>query len=182
MKKDSTWPNSTQTTSEHIVQIMSNETSLLFEDFFKNKPLLVPIPRSSLIKPDTLWVPNQIAISLINNGFGSESIPCLKRKTALPRAAGCSPTNRPRAIDHYNSLSVETLSEPDEILLIDDVVTRGATIIGAANRLASIFPKSRIRAFTLIRTVSIAAKFTNILDPYIGTIELAANGETFRTP
>src|ERR1700680_4337428 len=35
--------------------------SLPFKDFFKANTVLVPIPKSSLMKPDTLWVPERIA-------------------------------------------------------------------------------------------------------------------------
>ena len=49
---------------------------------------------------------------------------------------------RPTAEQHYESISVQgILSEPEEILLVDDVVTRGVTLLGCANRLADAFPK-----------------------------------------
>lgn len=61
--------------------------------------------------------------------------------------------------DHFNSLEVQgVLEPPPEILLIDDVITYGSTVFGAANRLPEVFPGSRIRAFAAIRTVS-ASKF-----------------------
>ena len=183
LKNDATWPKSNQTTSEYIIQRMAEELDILpFADFFKSKPILVPIPKSSLMKQDSLWVPQRIATALIQRGLGSNSIECLKRIQALPKAASSSPENRPKAIDHYNSLSVETLSKADEILLVDDVVTRGATIIGAANRLADVFPNARIRAFAVIRTVTDPDRFTGIRDPCIGTIKVASTGETYRTP
>ena len=46
------------------------------------------------------------------------------------------------------------LSNPDEIILIDDVITRGATLLGAANLLADDFPETPIRAFVAMRTIS----------------------------
>jgi len=64
------------------------------------------------------------------------------------------------------------LSEPDEILLIDDFITRGSTFIGAANRLADTFPKANIRAFAGIKTISRPEKFRKIYDPCIGKINL----------
>ena len=65
---------------------------------------------------------------------------------------------------------------------MDDVITRGATIIGATNKLKDIFPNTIIRAFAAIRTISSSANFNNVYDPCIGQIELNENGETFRNP
>lgn len=42
-------------------------------------------------------------------------------------------------------------NEFDGIIIVDDVVTRGATIMGAAARLREAFPNARIRAFTIAR-------------------------------
>nr|NIP61938.1 phosphoribosyltransferase [Nitrosopumilaceae archaeon]NIU01370.1 phosphoribosyltransferase [Nitrosopumilaceae archaeon]NIU87713.1 hypothetical protein [Nitrosopumilaceae archaeon]NIV66109.1 hypothetical protein [Nitrosopumilaceae archaeon]NIX61972.1 hypothetical protein [Nitrosopumilaceae archaeon] len=63
--------------------------------------------------------------------------------------------------------------------LVDDVVTRGATIIGAANRLKDVFPDATIRAFVAVRTVG--SKFSRLIDPCKDTIILQ-NGETYRKP
>lgn len=48
----------------------------------------------------------------------------------------------------------KTLFEPDEILLVDDVVTRGATLLGAANKLVDAYPNARISTFAAIRTIN----------------------------
>jgi phosphoribosylpyrophosphate synthetase len=45
----------------------------------------------------------------------------------------------------------KVLSEPSNILLVDDIITRGATLLGAASRLAEAFPKAEIRAFAVMR-------------------------------
>lgn len=182
LKNDATL-SSNQTISDYLVQRMAQELERLpFADFFINKPILVPIPRTTLMKQDALWVPQRIAISLVQRGLGSKVIECLKRVKAIPKAASSSPKDRPKAMDHYSSLGVETLSKADEIVLVDDVVTRGATIMGAANRLVDVFPTARIRAFVMVRTVSNSVEFTSIRDPLKGTITLAANGETHREP
>lgn len=76
---------------------------------------------------------------------------------------------------------VNTLDEPEEILLVDDVVTHGSTLLGAANKLADTFPNARICAFAAMRTVSNPDEFQNIIAPCIGMIELH-NGDTFRRP
>ena len=74
-----------------------------------------------------------------------------------------------------------TLSEPREILLVDDIITRGATMLGAANKLRNTFPLARIRGFAAMRTISPPDIFNQAYDPCLGVITF--NGQdTFRRP
>jgi phosphoribosylpyrophosphate synthetase len=73
------------------------------------------------------------------------------------------------------------MHELGEILLIDDIVTRGATFLGAANRLIDALPHAHIRAFAIMRTISEPSAFVHIRDPRIGTIQLR-NNEAYRIP
>ena len=66
-------------------------------------------------------------------------------------------------------------------MLVDDVVTRGATLIGAASRLVEVFPHARVRAFAILRTVSNTDQLAQIVDPVVGRITLR-DGETYREP
>jgi hypothetical protein len=59
--------------------------------------------------------------------------------------------------------------EPEEILPIDDIVTRGAKIIGAANKLHDAFPTAHIRAFAAMRTIC-SQNLKDIIDPCKGKI------------
>lgn len=63
------------------------------------------------------------------------------------------------------------ISDPVEILLIDDFITRGATSIGAANRLSDAYPNANIRVLVIMKTISNPEKFNKIYDPCIGKIE-----------
>jgi predicted amidophosphoribosyltransferase len=156
---------------------------LPFNAFFQPNTILVPVPKSSLMQPNTLWVPERIAVALVALGFGKQVVSCLVRTKAVSKAALSSPNERPTAQQHYESISVQgILSEPDNILLVDDVVTRGATLLGCANRLADVFPKSRIYAFAVMRTISNPNEFENVYAPCIGTIDLWETGESFRRP
>lgn len=99
------------------------------------------------------------------------------------KAASSPPNERPTPTEHYESIGVQgNLSKPDDIVLIDDIVTRGATLLGAANRLADVFPKTRIRAFAAMRTIGNPSEFNDVYDPCIGKIELRASGDTLRRP
>ncbi|MGD6934215.1 MAG: hypothetical protein ACQCN5_08420 [Candidatus Bathyarchaeia archaeon] len=170
--------------SEWIARtIQQKMAELPFAKFFEPNTVLVPAPKSSLMKPDTLWVPQRIATALVSVGIGKQVEPCLIRTKAVPKAASSSPNQRPTAIQHYESISVQsTLYKPNNIVLIDDIVTRGATLVGCANRLIEAFPQSRIRAFVAMRTISNPNEFDNVYSPCVGNIDLWETGETYRHP
>lgn len=65
--------------------------------------------------------------------------------------------------------------------MIDDVVTRGATLLGVANKLADMFPNAHIRGFAAMRTITNSKEFVSINAPCVGTITLRGN-ESFRVP
>ena len=171
-------------TSEYIVQAMAREINTFpFADYFNSNAVLVPAPKSSLLKPDTLWVPQRITTALIRNGLGKSSEACLERVTAVARSSGQTVgANRPKALKHYESMRVkELLFKPKEIVLVDDVITRGATILGGVNRLSEAFPDAKIRAFAMMRTISNAEEFSDVEDPCIGTITMYGE-DTSRVP
>jgi len=168
--------------STAIAQTLRNDhKNYPFSDYFNEKTMLVPTPKSSLPQRDELWVPQRITSALENQGLGINEA-CLTRVTPLPRSSTSLASNRPKAIQHYDSLQVgESLLEPKEIVLVDDVITRGATAMGAVNRLIEAFPKASIRVFAAMRTMSNPDEFSKIIEPCVGTISLVGE-DTFREP
>lgn len=145
---------------------------------------LVPVPRSAPIKDaHALWVPRRIADGLVSRGIGAAVQPLLIRMSAVRKSAWSSPGNRPTLEDLVASLDVaptRPLNAPDEILLVDDVVTKGATLLAAANVLSRAFPNARIRAFALIRTMGLVPDVDQILSPCTGTISRLRDGTVDR--
>lgn len=170
--------------SEWIAQtIRQKMPELPFASFFQPNTILIPIPKSSLMQRNTLWVPERIATALVKIGVGKSATSCLVRAKPVRKSAFCTSAERPMALEHYETMSVQgSLSPPEEILLIDDIVTRGATLLGAANRLLDAFPQTRIRAFAAMRTISNPNEFEKVYFPCAGTIDLTDWGETFRSP
>jgi hypoxanthine phosphoribosyltransferase len=83
---------------------------------------------------------------------------------------------------HYESFAVDSgTAAPAEILLVDDVVTKGRTLLAAATRLQEAFPNARIRAFALLRTMGMIASVEQLLDPCVGQIRWRA-GDAHRSP
>ncbi len=183
LKNDSYIGNQPILMSEYISNIIVGKiTTLPFSHFFKTDPILVPVPNSSLMQADTLWVPLRLATALHRNRFGIVIKDLLRRHSPLPKSATSLAKDRPTATQHYESLGVRmTLSEPREILLVDDIITRGTTMIGAANKLRNTFPRARIRGFAAMRTISPPDIFHQAYDPCLGIITF--NGQdTFRRP
>lgn len=152
------------------------------DEFLGRETTLVPIPRSGLPQPDALWPALEIAKALQAEGFGAAVLPCLRRVLAVPKAARAPLGGRPRAQTHFNSLEVEEPFDlPGTITLVDDVITRGAQLLGAAQRLQTHRADVRILAFAVLRTMSRPEVFSKILDPCTGSIELRGV-ECFRAP
>ena len=170
--------------SENMARIIKkNIKKFPFADYFNSNTILVPAPKSSLLKPGTLWVSERLTTALVRNGLGKASESCLERIKAVSRSSGQRDgTKRPKAFQHYESMSVKKLLfEPEEIVLVDDVITRGSTIMGGVNRLAEAFPNTKIRAFAMMRVISEAEYFVYVEDPCIGKITMY-NEDTSRDP
>ncbi len=166
--------------------IQKNIKSLPFASFFERGTVLVPVPRSSLMKPDSLWVPDRIASALVEKRLGKEVVRCLVRETPVPKAAWSDASERLTPSRHFETISVQgSIADPppEKFVLVDDIVTRGATLFGAANRLLEAFPKAQVRAFAAMRTISVPSEFATMYDPRSGTIEYRAwIDDTLRRP
>ena len=151
---------------------------------FDKRTVLIPVPRSNPIPTDGLWVPKRIADEMVVKGLGREVISNLKRAKSINKSSQSIPSERPLPSEHYDSLSVDKIvTDLDEVILIDDVITRGSTLLAAANKLIDAFPKIKIRSFAAIRTISNPSEFRNWLDPVKGAITLRSGGvDTFRNP
>ena len=168
--------------SEEVVKmIKKNLEAYPFFNYFDKDTILIPIPKSSLLQKHELWVPQRITLSLEKYGLGKNEN-CLFRETALLKSSTALPNNRPKAHQHYDSMKVkELLFKPKKIILVDDVITRGATALGAVNKLGESFPDANIRVFAVMRTISNQSEFSNIVDPCTGYVSLS-RVDTFRVP
>ena len=152
-----------------------------FSDYFNETTMLIPTPKSSMLQKDGLWVPQRITSALENNGLGINE-ECLIRNTPLPTSSRVSASDRPKAFQHYESMEVrESLLHPREIVLVDDVITRGATALGAVNKIKEAFPNANIRVFAAMRTISNSDDFSGFFDPCTGNIKLVGVN-TIRRP
>jgi hypoxanthine phosphoribosyltransferase len=67
------------------------------------------------------------------------------------------------------------------VLLVDDVVTKGRTLLAAATRIHEAFPDAEVRAFALLRTVGFEPEVDRLLRPCVGAIRWR-RGDAHRYP
>lgn len=144
---------------------------------------LVPIPGRAPIKDQgTLWVPERICQALLQVGLGREVWPALRRIQAVQKSAFAAPGARPDLQTHIDSLQVASGFPPTtNLVLVDDFVTKGRTILAAATVLRRAFPDAIIQAFSVVRTMGLVPDVEKIRWPVIGQIRWH-EGDAIREP
>lgn len=145
--------------------------------------ILVPVPSSGLIQPGSLWVPLLIAREMVRVGLARRVEPVVERRSAVRKSAFAPPSQRVTAREHYDSLVVRRLAFPDEhFVVVDDVLTRGATLLAAASRVQESWPTAQVTGFAILRTISDPDAFERMFAPCTGRIDLLDDGSTRRRP
>jgi hypothetical protein len=149
--------------------------------FFLADDVLVPVPRCSPRSRGT-WVAAELAQALVSVGIGRLVWPGLRRIRAVRKSATAASGARPTVASHYESFEVERPSfSITGLVLVDDVITRGRTLLAAATRLSETFPGVPVRSFALLRTRGLVSGVDQVLEPCMG--EICWNGsDARRTP
>lgn len=146
--------------------------------------VLVPVPGSSLLVLGGLWPADRLCKAIRNEGLAANVLPLLTRTKAVPKSATAGPGQRPSVETHYESLSVQRstplLPPTVRFTIVDDVVTRGATLLAGYVRLQEAYPDVPINCFALIRTMS-GVDVDSVLSPVTGVISVSA-GHIHRNP
>lgn len=153
------------------------------EPFLGSDVVLVPAPRSAPIRDaTTLWPAERICAQLVTAGFGREVLPCLARVVAVPKSAFAAIGARPDVPRHFETMAVEgVLVRAKRITVVDDVITKGATLLAAASRVQEAFPEAEVRAFALLRTMGLVEEIDMIVNPCAGSVTLVGD-EALRAP
>src|SRR6266487_4662084 len=72
-----------------------------------------------------------------------------KRVAAVPKAAYAAGSDRPTPQQHLETMGVQGVLglNPTEILVVDDVVTKGAMLLACVSLLQDAFPNATVRGF-----------------------------------
>jgi hypothetical protein len=163
-----------------VRQLTGDATQLA--GFFGAADVLVPVPGSTPYIAGRLWAAEHLTDELLHAGLGGSAWCGLRRVRPVRKSATAAPGSRPTVSVHYESFVLEhPTGVPERILLIDDVVTTGRTLLAAASRVHETFPNSQIRAFALLRTMGLISGVQQLLDPCKGAIRWQA-GDARRSP
>ena len=144
--------------------------------------VLVPIPGSAPEDVGGESVSEHLAKALVAVGLGQDVWSGLRRVRRVRKSATAVPGSRPTVANHYDSFAIATAPmTPCHLVLVDDVVTKGRTLLAAAARLHDAFPAADIRAFALLRTMGFVVGVDRLLDPCVGEIRWRA-GDAHRIP
>ena len=150
--------------------------------FFGTSDVLVPVPGCAPSMTEGVWAAKHLAVALVNEGLGGAAWSGLRRVRAVRKSATAAPGERPTVNLHYESFLIEQPAMPlERIVLIDDVVTKGRTLLAAASRVHDAFPGAQIRAFALVRTMGLIPCVEQLLDPCKGEIRWRS-GDAYRCP
>lgn len=167
-----------------------------FDGIFRSSSILVPIPGSEPQPCGGHSVASTLAAALHREGLGNRVWHGLCRASPVRKSATAAPGSRPTVADHYSSFAIlpaqsallasalrPQLAQAStlQILLVDDVVTKGRTLLAAAARMRAAFPTADIRAFALLRTMGLVERVDHLLDPCVGMIEWR-RGDAYRMP
>jgi hypothetical protein len=164
---------------------------------FGGRVILVPVPGSTPAKR-THWVGARLAWCLREVGLAAAIWPVLRRRYAVRKSAVAAAGQRPSVMEHYESFAVECLALGEapiarrgsvaspgrtelRLTLVDDVITRGRTLLAAAGRLREAFPTAEIGAFALLRTLNREEVLHQVLDPCEGEVRWVS-GDSRRNP
>lgn len=165
-------------------EIAGSESARPLGQLLGSDVTLVPCPRSSLLVKGGLWPGDEISKALATVGLGKEAKRWLEREKAVAKSSAAQRGERPKVEDHLKSMRVtteQTIFSPRKITVVDDVVTKGATLLAAVSLLKEKFPTSEVQAFALVRTLGLQPDIDRILTPCVGVIK-NVQGEADRRP
>lgn len=161
---------------DHLV-IKMNEHREFYSPIFNESTTLVPAPKSSVYNPSALWPSLEICSSLAANRFGVSVNPIIKRVVRVKKSSTSGIGERPSCRDHYSSIEVENrIIEESQIVVVDDVFTKGNTTVACALKLKKLYPDKTIKIFSVMRTRGFINELDSIIDPRIQTLTINDRG------
>ena len=117
---------------------------------------VVPVPGSKPLRSqDSLWPARSLVETLVKFSLGRNWLPLLRRVKEVRKSAYAPPGMRPTPREHFDSLTmVSARPSGTAITLVDDVITKGSTMVAAMSRIEGGWPGMPIRGFALVRTMS----------------------------
>jgi predicted amidophosphoribosyltransferase len=112
-----------------------------------------------------------LAMALHELGLALQVWPGIARCVAVTRSATALPGERPTVRQHYESFAIAAATRPPpRLVLVDDVITKGRTLLAAAAKLRDAFPSADVRAFAMVRSTGFLNRLDRLLAPCEGVV------------
>lgn len=168
---------------ERALPRLEEPAAAVLQPFLNPEVTLVPVPRSAPLREDALWPSRVIADVLHGAGYGGNVEALVERVTAVPKSAFAGQGERPLIHEHKASMRVRAdMFVPEQITLVDDVLTMGRTTAACAELLQEQFPFSTIRIFAMMRTQGFVGDIAAVFEPSTGIITSYPSGKSHREP
>jgi predicted amidophosphoribosyltransferase len=162
--------------AKYAARVREQAERAQFPGLFAGNAVLIPVPRSAPSAHVASWAAACLANELRRCALGSAVRMALCRTRAVRKSATALEGTRPTVQEHYESLAVAACPLPyDNIVLVDDVITKGRTLLAAAIRVREAFPGAQVRAFALVRTMGLVPDIGRLLAPCKGVISWVGN-------
>jgi predicted amidophosphoribosyltransferase len=159
---------------DYAVRRLHEEMTPELAELLSPEATLVPMPRNAPFPPkadSVLWVPLRICTALLAEGLGVRILTSLERTEAVQKSAFAGLGGRPSAQRHYETLrATPEVAPPAHVVVVDDVITKGATAIAAVSRVREMMPDADVRVFALVRTCGLVPEIDRIIEPILGTV------------
>lgn len=129
----------------------ANDEDLI--EFLNPNTTIIPVPSHAPREPNWVWPSREIARAILRAGIVNGISTCLTRITKVQKSAFCkSVEDRPSPQEHFDSIQVENIIiESAQLVLVDDLITIGSTMLGCAWHLERSFPGKEIKCFSPLR-------------------------------
>ncbi len=142
--------------------------------------VLVPVPGHAPHRRGSVWPTWALTRWMVARGLAESDETMPKRWTVVTRSATAATDQRPMAINRLQSFRVDSpFAPPHQIVLLDDAVTTGATMLAGVSAISGAMADLRVCGFAFFRTVPSGDAGLPI-EAILETVRLQSDGRTVR--